>query len=353
MRSSTSSFKTYELTRVVPKHHWVLLAVLSFAIASVFTLGWEMYWRSKSYIPTLNDTKDLWASRREILETEYNRTVLIGASRLLFDFNMDVYEKAMGERPLQLATVGTNPNPYLEDLANDPTFSGTVIVGVVPSLYFAPGGPPMDSPREHLKHYREWSPSQRSGHYLGMMLERVFAFLNEGDLTLNELLQDLKIPNREKVKTSPELPPYFHGVDEKRQGWMWKFAAKDEALQHRIQQIWLPLFSRAPPPPAVKKTLKANKARVDKIRARGGHVVYLRLPSTGQLRELENEKTPRAEFWDRLLSTTGAPGIHFEDYPELSEFDCPEWSHLNRQDATKFTQRLMPLFKELRDAGKM
>lgn len=359
MPSSTSSFKTYELKRIIPKHHWVRLALLSLLLTGVLATGWELYCRQMSYAPTLNDTQDLWASRRALVNEFHGRTVLIGSSRMLFDFDMDVYEKEMGERPLQLSTVGTNPGPYLEDLANHPHFSGTVIVGVVPGLFFAPGGPPMKSPENHLKRFREWSPTQRVGHHLGMMLERRLAFLNKGDLTLNKLLLKLKLPNRENAKAPPELPPYFHEVDEERQGGMTEFAANNVVLQERIQQIWLPLFK--PPPGKKGKTqeekdadtkkdadniLDKTKIRVDKIRKKGGKVIFIRLPSTGELRSVENKYTPREDYWDRILRVTSAPGIHFEDYPQLSGFDCPEWSHLSRPDATKFSRLLMPILKE-------
>ncbi len=99
--------------------------------------------------------------------------------------------------------------------------------------------------------------------------------------------------------------------------------------------------------------LQKTKTNVEKIRSRGGKVVFVRFPSTGGLRQLENKITPRAAYWDRVLETTGAPGIHFEDYPELKGFDCPEWSHLTKKDATKFTSLLVPLFQKLRAEGKM
>jgi len=366
MPSSTSSFKTYELKRIIPKHHWMLLALLSAVITVVLTLGWELYCRSLGYEPSLNDSTDLWASRRMVLDTEPSRTVLIGSSRILFDFNMDVYEQGMGERPLQLATVGTNPLVYLEDLADHPQFSGTVIVGVVPGLFMAPGGPPVAAAKKHLDHYRRWTPTRRVKYYAFRILERRLAFLNDEDLTLNKLLLQLKFPNREQVKAPPELPPHFHTVDEERQGGMTDFAENSTALQKRIQQIWLPLF--VPPPPKEKLTpeeltiirrelgkhmLSRAKTAVDKIRSRGGKVVFLRLPSTGALRALESQTTPRPYIWEHILRVTGAPGIHFEDYPQLSGFDCPEWSHLNRKDATEFTKRLIPLFKEVRSKGKM
>lgn len=366
MPSSTSSFKTYELKRIVPKHHWVLLALLTVALTAVLILGWELYCRQMGYAPSLNDTEDLWSSRRTLIDEDPNRTVVIGASRALFDFNMDVYEKAMGERPLQLSTVGTNPGPYLQDLADHAEYSGTVIVGVVPSLFFAPGGPPVKSPENHLKRYREWSPTQRVGHFLGMILEQRLAFINQEDLTLKQLLLKLKLPEREKFKSHPEHPPYFYEVDEERQGGMTDMAENDIVLQKRIQQIWLPLFKPPPSPEgktkeqidadrdkAVNEILEKTKSRVDKIRNRGGKVIFLRLPSTSELRDIENKYTPRADYWDRILKITAAPGIHFEDYAELSGFDCPEWSHLSKQDAAEFTRRLMPLFQKLRKAGEM
>ncbi len=359
MPSSTSSFKTYDIKRIYPKHHWVALALLTALLSGALTLGWELYVRSIQYAPTLNDSKDLWASRRAIVDSEPQRTVLIGSSRMLFDFDMDIYEKEMSERPLQLSTVGTNPGLYLEDLADHPEFSGTVIVGVVPGLFFAPGGPPVASPRDHLIRFQTWSPTQKFSHHVSLIIEKWFAFLNKGDLTLNQLLLDLKLPNRKNVKAPPELPPYFHEVDEERQGGMTEFAAKNTALQKRIQQIWIPLFT--PPPPhkgqtgeqakadflkSVEVTLAKTKERVDKIRKKGGKVIFVRLPSTEKLRELENTFTPREHFWDRILETTEAPGIHFEDYEQLNGFKCPEWSHLSREDATEFTKRLMPILKD-------
>src|SRR5204862_230838 len=39
---------------------------------------------------------------------------------------------------------------------------------------------------------------------------------------------------------------------------------------------------------------------------------------------------------------TGAPGIYYEDYPELSGFNCPAWSHLSAGDSVEFSKRLIP-----------
>jgi hypothetical protein len=47
---------------------------------------------------------------------------------------------------------------------------------------------------------------------------------------------------------------------------------------------------------------------------------------------------------------TGAPGIYYSDFPDLSGFSYPEWSHLSLGDSVEFSKRLVP---HLRDALNM
>jgi len=83
-------------------------------------------------------------------------------------------------------------------------------------------------------------------------------------------------------------------------------------------------------------------AAADKLRARGGKIVFLRLPHSGGLKALEDRTTPRTGIWDRVIKDTAAPGIYYEDFPELSGFNCPEWSHLSAGDSVEFSKRLVP-----------
>jgi hypothetical protein len=122
-----------------------------------------------------------------------------------------------------------------------------------------------------------------------------------------------------------------------------------------IQQIWIPLFTPPPPPTYIpkeefgKKMGQAIEQRfhdvaeaVQKLRSRGGKVVFVHFPHSGGLKALEDRETPRAGIWDRVIKDTGAPGIYDEDYPELSSFNCPEWSHLSAGDSVEFSKRLVP-----------
>jgi hypothetical protein len=60
------------------------------------------------------------------------------------------------------------------------------------------------------------------------------------------------------------------------------------------------------------------------------------------LKALEDRQTPRAAVWDRVIKDTAAPGIYYEDSPDLAGFNCPEWSHLSAGDSVEFSKRLIP-----------
>jgi hypothetical protein len=126
-------------------------------------------------------------------------------------------------------------------------------------------------------------------------------------------------------------------------------------LQDRVKYGWIPLFTPPPPPSwipkekfgmmmqsAFEKRFTDTKALVDKLRARGGKIVFVRFPMNGDLKAFEDKITPRPVTWDRLLNETAVPGIHFEDFPDLAGFTCPEWSHLSAGDSVEFTKRLVP-----------
>ena len=93
---------------------------------------------------------------------------------------------------------------------------------------------------------------------------------------------------------------------------------------------------------AVEARFRDTVAAVEKLRARGGKIVFVRFPNNGELKALEDRLSPRARTWEPLLKSTNVPGVYFEDFPELSSFTCPEWSHLSAGDSVEFTKRLVP-----------
>ena len=348
MPSSISNFE-----RTIPDLPWRGLALAAALLTLSAAVAWEIRSRTWGYAPTLNDTSDLWADWREKVKPD--SIVVIGDSRALFDTDLDAIEQGLGHRPVQLALVGSCAYPILENLANDETFHGTIIASLIPLMWLAPPpSPPYQNSLKALKRYQTRTWAQRSGHYLGMILEEHVAFLKQEDLTLAELLIRLPIPNRPGAG-GPALPPYFQTTARDRRTRMTDACAQPGALQDRVKYGWPALFTPPPPPSfvppeafakgmgeAMEKRFADTVAAVKKLRARGGKIVFVRYPFESEVKKIEDRITPRAGPWTRILNETGAPGIYFEDYPELSSFTCPEWSHLSGPDSVEFTKRLVP-----------
>ncbi len=352
-----------EFERPIPPAPWRGIAVAITVVVIAVTAAWELYARSLGYRPTLNDNEDLWTMVRRKVQPE--SLVIIGDSRAWFDVDLDEIERGLGKRPLQLALAGSTTYPVLADLAADKNFHGTIICSVVPALFFAPPDtPPMARPEKTVRRFHNQTPAQRASEYLAIPLEEHLAFLKPDDLSLEALLNQLPIPNRPWALVPPRFPPYFQTQDRERRARMWeKCSEPGSNLAKEIQQIWIPLFTPPPPPSyipkdiffaAMKKGIEKRfadvTAAVEKIRARGGKIVFVRFPHSGGLKELEDKITPRQQTWDLLLERTHVTGIYYSDFPELSGFNCPEWSHLSAGDSVEFTRRLIP---HLREALKM
>jgi hypothetical protein len=373
MRSSTSSSElhdegggasaapradTHRVHRDVPARNWLAMAAVALVACAAALACWEHHVRSLGYEAGYDDTPSLWVQERQrAVGARREQLVLVGDSRTLFDLDLELL-RGSGSRPIQLATVGSNPMVILEHLAADPSYAGTTLVGVVPALLAAPGGPPLAMPARYVRKYVAWSPAAAWEFALSLPLQERLAFIEPDDLTLAKLIDQLPWPRREGAFT-PELPPFFADIDLARQVRITQRAEHDALLMARIQRIWLTLFA-GPPRPAEfseaawdkmfadgwRDNLASIKRSVDAIEARGGRVFFVRHPSSGKLRELEDRITPRTTHWDRLLRETGAPGVYDRDYSELRDFACPEGSHLSARDAVAYTRRLSAILRQ-------
>src|SRR5436190_20948315 len=130
-----------------------------------------------------------------------------------------------------------------------------------------------------------------------MPMEEDLAFFKQDELTLDDLLTRLPIPNRPYALVSPRLPPYFGTFDRERRARMTEECAQPGSeLAKMIQHIWIPLFTPPPPPTYIPKEEFAKTmedvinqrfmdvaAAVQKIRARGGNIAFVRFINCGDL----------------------------------------------------------------------
>ena len=85
---------------------------------------------------------------------------------------LPVWERLTAARPIQLAIEGTSPLRSLEDLADDPKFTGRLIIGV--AIRSCSSGIRLPADRHSL--HPQAVPSQRVGHWLSMrLIEPYFA----------------------------------------------------------------------------------------------------------------------------------------------------------------------------------
>ena len=332
--------------RDIPDRRWGAIMLGALAMFLVMMGAWEWHWRDFGVEPSIANTDALWATqRRRIDHGEGNgATVLIGSSRMLFDLQLPVWQKLSGTRPIQLAMEGTSPMFALEDLADDPNFRNSrLLVGVAPDLFFSGF-----AVRGNLLAYmRKQSPSQRVGQWLSMhFVEPHFAF-DDPDYALPTVLaRQAWWPARHGMHAAKPVRKLMVVVADDRASHIWDKLEKDSTYAALAQSIWAQHFTllRGMPAPVLQKTMgeqiRRASAAIAKLHKRNVEVIFVRTPSTGGYLELEDELFPRAKTWDVLLAKTGAPGVHFQDYPELQGFWLPEWSHPAAGDAARFTEAL-------------
>jgi hypothetical protein len=312
----------------------------------VLTAGWELYWRGVGFVDhDYVDTPGLWAMQRH--RATGGRTVLIGSSRMYFDINLRAWAQAMdGREPIQLALVGTSPRGILTELAQDTAVSGLVVVGVTPSIFFRTRrGYLGDFPERAAKE----SPSEWLGQRLFMGMENLFAFI-DWDTQLGAILERQPLPLRGGMWLERAVRKISRTAAN-RQTWLDPRILTDSAYRQLSRDIWLDGDDRpdrppSPGPDSVTALIAELSRDIARIRDRGGDVAFVRFPSSGRFLEAEQRDFPRERYWDRLASEVDAVAIYYEDFPALSGYDTPEWSHLSREDAERFTRALVPILKD-------
>lgn len=323
-------------------------ALLMMAIVICVMGAWEFYLRSTGFELGFDDGGPLWAYHRaRVSEPVDHATVFIGSSRIKFDLDIETWESITGEKAIQLSCVGSTPRPLLFDLANDQSFNGKLIVDVTEGLFFSASPRNFVRPDEGLKYYNDITPTQKASFYLNQPLESTFVFLDKEAFSLNAMLDKLEIPSRHGVVMAPIFARDFGRTKFNRQDFLGKPFMADTNQQRHQQEIWS-LFARInrnPPVsgPPLDSMMMSVKEATAKIKARGGHVVFVRTPSSGPYLAGEMKNFPREKYWDRLLIETDCRGIHFQDYPQISRYQCPEWSHLSPADAIDFTKHFIDI----------
>ncbi|MFO8085629.1 MAG: hypothetical protein R6U27_15080 [Desulfobacterales bacterium] len=321
---------------------WGKVWLLGLSVAFVLLGGWEFFWRSMGFEPVVQDDWGVWAKvRREAVKQGDNAIILVGASRIQAGLHPDIFEQSTGFRPLVLAIDGSHPIPVLEHLAEDSRITGKIICSFTP-MFLGEESEDFGRAQRWIRKYQEQKWSSRIETQLSLWVQQMLVFRYTGllpDQIWENFRQD-QWPN----------PPYAPMRADRYRPMDFTKTDVDRILEGRIERE-KEFQEKADPlseEPFMKKVQQIDKM-VKKIEKRGGGVAFIRFPSTGVVRQLEDQSWPRQKYWDVLAANTRAETIHFEDYPQLSKYDCPDGSHLDVRDAKKFTRSLAEILMEQKD----
>ena len=320
--------------RDIPARPWAQILAVAAALLVIAVGGWE--WRMRAIgleAGDLDDGPSFWAEQRRRIDAGGVAIAILGDSRILFDTDLDRFEALTGVRPVQLAIPGSNALPFLENLADAPHFHGLAIVGIADRSYFRAGAG-LGAPA--LERYRFESPAVRVSFLLHRGLSRLLAFLDD-NYRLNTLVRQLD----EGWRTGALFPPVerlwkLRTVGDDRQSWLWWRIESDERVRAHQRAVW-PRFIAPIPAATIARQVERTRVAVEKIRTGGGEVVFVRPPSSLELRGFEEQTVSRARGWNTLLANARVRGVHFDDYQEMQGLVLPEYSHLSRACATVFT----------------
>ena len=331
-------------TRDIPSQPWgrVMVAVAVALLAGVIALEVNARRNIGLRAGDLDNSEVAWIKER--VRSEANPVAIVGDSRILFDTDLDHFERLTGARPVQLAIHGTSALTLLEDAASNPNFKGLLIVGLADTMFFQP----FDGYGEYVRRRGDFtSPSGRLGIEIDHVLQRRLAFL-DSNYRLSVAAHRLDPDFRPGVEGPRHDIWKLQEVGEQRDTKLWDRVEYDPDWRARTRWAWKGFKEKFPyTPELIAKGHARAKAAVDAIRARGGEVVFVRPPSAPELRVNEEAQVPRAKGWDHLLANTKSVGVHADDLPQAQNLTLPEWSHLNPKCATVFTDAYVRRLAEL------
>jgi hypothetical protein len=303
--------------------------IVAFVLLLILCGGAEWFWRSAGHRPTVVDDPDWWAFHRGRIYNGPKTIVLVGASRIQLGMSTETIRDMLPDHAVvQLAVDGHGPLEVLQDLSNDGSFNGLVICAANYS-----GQVPRSNMSEYLDAYhRKRQLNNQLNRRIATWLQGQLVFIHptvQSASTLNGLVHGQGLPepfylathfDRSRSADYTMVHPAVlestrrHGID-----------LVDEKQWERRRSNW-------------PKRIEQGEAAVRKIQDRGGDVVFVSFPMSGQFVDVSERETPRDIYWDRFAAQTNGIPIQYVDIPGLDGFDPPDGLHLDYRDAAPFTE---------------
>jgi hypothetical protein len=328
----------------VPHLDWRRITAWTLAVAVAALAMAEVVLRRAGFEPTIQDSPTLWAQQRarlEAPEVASDAAVFIGRSRIMQAMDREALTERFPSRTfIQLAVAGLDRHPLavLRDIAETTTFSGLLVTSVTEDSFERQnwGG------QEDLVDYyhNKFRLNESINERISVLTQSGVALIRP-EVSLRELATTVL---RRGFAPTPgvEMDRYrFRNTEfQETEFAEQRLRIGRERLRSQISEV---ISGRVDKPDAeawFRDVLEVERW-VEQIQSRGGRVVYLRMPTAGEMWELGDLLYPRERFWNVLTASTAAATIHFADHPSLSNFELPDLSHVRGDERGRFTNALI------------
>jgi hypothetical protein len=331
-----------------PRRHGVLLiAKLILTGVAVFAAG-EASWRLVGARPVQGDLL-AFARFRAVARNSPSAVALIGSSRVLCDLDPRILKLELPNWEFyQLGISGTSALPMLENLAQDGTFRGQVLCEF--HISYAVDASPFPERDAHEANWLRYVHFIQKRPYLDFVTNWFTETLRPRSALVEAKYKDKDFPASLFTAFRQRLEFRHHRSESgsPEQGVPLPDAVPREdrflALHHRGKDnsadiaAWADLMR--------KRSERADGAIqhiaswVEAIRRHGGDVIFIRMPVTGSLKRIEDDAYPDQDRPIQFLVAHQITVIDSAKEPTLSGFECPDDSHLDADDAERFSAAL-------------
>lgn len=328
----------------LPRVRWLRVYALALCITASLLLTYEAFWRSRGFVPSVNDDALLWSIARKNAIEGPSTVAIVGGSRSLVGIDLDVFYSRRHLKGVQLAIDGNSGIPVLEHLSRDASFRGIVICDLMEehlrALTDLAETPTASVPEQYIKTYEQLSTSNVVERHLRTAWQQVWASRSPA-LTMHNIASHVR---------RGELPsPLYLTMRPDRSARADYLLVDARKAREARETIIRNEYARNRPMTVEEFVGAADRLEemASRIRARGGAVVFLRMPTTGTHWELDQARYPKREYWDRFARQSSSRTVHFLDHPTPAGYDCPDGSHLDARDVGSFTSALVDIVGDL------
>ncbi len=330
---------------------------------SIFVFGIiELRLRQIGIKPNVHDAKELWAYERGRASALGDKSlIIVGDSRAQVDLDLPTLANSTGLEPIQLAIDGSQFMAVLDDLANDPKITGTILVGAETWKLLPHRG--KDRSNEFVSFYNneyrgKWGPMVEAKikglvqswsvfYSSGIPLSLLFPMLINKDLGLKPSYLTMHSSRQRDADYNLVKQPNFyiarvlrhlgnsHTID------FSNIRSETEFIHEVLNKL-----AEEPRAAGIDAAMfeHVNKL-INRILDRQAKIIFVRFPSSALIWEIDKYRSPRASYWDHFAASTRARTFHFSDFKDL-QFQLPDGSHLDVRDKVAFTKALAKILRD-------